>query len=241
MTQTPNRKITLVPENVLDPAAGINKALNEIDLKFVPIVLSMTTASPPSGTDGDVYVVPTGGTDAWLGLDYKLVRYNSEGAFWTSVPPEEVGLVLNREDNLLYGWAYDSSPAGWVAVAGLSDAPLDGQPYVRRNGVWELAYPEVVTVSGTSRTIAPSDAGTYMRFTNASAKTATFNDSQGYSAGEEYHIRNSNSNDLTLTEAGSMTLNPPAGGTLVVPEDGMVTVKVVASDEADVIGVTVPV
>lgn len=52
--------------------------------------------------------------------------------------------------------------------------------------------------------------------------------------------RNANTNDLTITEAGGMTINPPAGGTLVIPPHGTFTVKIIAADEADLFGVTVP-
>lgn len=98
----------------------------------------------------------------------------------------------------------------------------------------------VVEETGTSLTATAANAGNYTRFTNSSAKTYTFDDSETYEVNAEYHGRNAGAGDLTLTEAGSMTLNPPAGGTLVIPEGGTFTVKIVASDEADVIGVTVP-
>lgn len=98
----------------------------------------------------------------------------------------------------------------------------------------------VVTVTGTSRTIDPdTDAGAYLRFTNGSAKTATFDSAEGFSVGQEFHITNrSVSGNLTLTEAGTMTLNPPKGGSLVLEPGDTVTVKMVATDEADVMGST---
>lgn len=98
----------------------------------------------------------------------------------------------------------------------------------------------VVTESGTNLDATGANSGDYTRFTNAGAKTYTFDDAETYVTGAEYHGRNVGAGDLTLTEAGTMTLNPPAGGTLVVPQGGTFTVKIVASDEADVFGVTVP-
>ena len=94
----------------------------------------------------------------------------------------------------------------------------------------------VVTESGTSRAMANSDAGTYIRFTNTSAKTATFGTDLDV-VGQEFHIRNVGTNDLTLTPS-STTLNAPSGGTLVVPTGGTCTVKQVASTEFDVFGTT---
>lgn len=98
----------------------------------------------------------------------------------------------------------------------------------------------VVTVTGTSRTIDPdTDAGAYLRFTNGSTKTVTFDSAEGFSVDQEFHITNrAVSGNLTLTEAGTMTLNPPKGGSLVLEPGDTVTVKMVDTDEADVMGST---
>lgn len=93
----------------------------------------------------------------------------------------------------------------------------------------------VATEAGASRDIAPADAGAYVRFVATGAKTATFDDADGFTVGEEYQLTNrAASGTLTLVAAGGMTLNPPAGGTLDVPPGGTAMVKIVASDEADV-------
>ena len=94
----------------------------------------------------------------------------------------------------------------------------------------------ITTESGTSRAMANSDAGRYIRFTSTSAKTATFGTGLNV-VGQEFHIRNVGTSDLTLTPS-STTLNAPAGGTLVVPTGGTVTVKQVDSTEFDVFGQT---
>lgn len=99
----------------------------------------------------------------------------------------------------------------------------------------------MVTEAGTALTADDTNAGNYTRFTNAGAKTYTFDSAESYGVGAEYHVRNVGAGDLTLTEDGTFTLHPPAGGTLVVPQGGTATIKIVASDEADVFGVTVPV
>lgn len=94
----------------------------------------------------------------------------------------------------------------------------------------------VVTEAGSSRAIADSDAGIYIRFTATGAKTCTFG--TGITTGE-FHIRNAAaSGDLTLVES-STTLNAPAGGTLVLEPRMSVTVKFVGDSEFDVFGQTV--
>jgi hypothetical protein len=99
---------------------------------------------------------------------------------------------------------------------------------------------EIVTESTTARDMLPADAGKVVRFTATGAKTATFDDGDSFTAGQVFHVTNRAASDsLTLTAAGGMTLNSPAGGTLVLEPGMTVTVMIVASDEADVLGQTV--
>jgi uncharacterized protein DUF2793 len=100
-------------------------------------------------------------------------------------------------------------------------------------------FAQVLTETGTARDATAAQAGTYVRFTNAGEKTYTFDDDEGYSVGDEFHGRNVGAGDLTIDEATGMTVNAPFGGTLVIPQHGTFTVKIVASNQADLIGVTV--
>lgn len=283
---TPNTGIPYVPEGTLDPAAGLNLALNVIDALLQTRVLSMALTAPPgSPADGDLYVPASPATGAWAGLEDYLVRYVEEGDFWQSYEPGvQVHLLLNNADNGFYKYV-PGSPGGWVLAAGLGDAPADGEQYVRRNASWEVLLgtllvettesppdvsvsavtqllidqefldvievapgvvqisgrspvPPVVTESGTSLVALPSHRSNYTRFTNVAAKTYTFDGNQPYVIGDEYHGRNVGAGDLTLTEANGFTINPPASGGLIVPQDGTFTVKIVGADEADLMGVT---
>lgn len=99
----------------------------------------------------------------------------------------------------------------------------------------------VTTDSSTARSLEATDAGLYLRFTNAAAKTVTVQDNadEAIDVGVEIHGRNAGAGDLTITEDTAVTVNPPAGGTLVIPEGGTFTLKKVATDEWDLFGVTV--
>jgi hypothetical protein len=141
--------------------------------------------------------------------------------------------ALDADNEVTIGKAWIDTSAGFVLK--VRNAGNDGWDVISPVGV------PVITDSSTARDADPAtDAGCYIRFTNAAAKIYTFDDGDGFSAGQEFHVRNAGAGDLTLTAAGTMTLNAPAGGTLVVPEGGTATVKMVASDEADVFGVTEP-
>lgn len=230
MSNTPNAGIPYVTQGTLDPAAGLNLALNVIDALLQTAVIEIGRNTPPvSPSDGDLYIVGVG-TGDWTGQDDNLARFVADGAFWQFFTAGvQVHLVINREDSGLYSYNGSSASAGW-------------QPAVAGGGVGSTAEAPVVTETGTSRSATAAQAGDYTRFTNASAKTYTFNDSAGFTKGQEFHGRNVGAADLTLTEAGGMTINPPAGGSLVVPQNGTFTLKIVtdAGDEADLFGVTTP-
>ena len=98
------------------------------------------------------------------------------------------------------------------------------------------SLPPVVDYSGTSLDADDSNAGNYTRFTNAAAKDYTFDSAETYTVNAEYHGRNVGAGDLTLVEAGTFVINPPAGGSLVIPQGGTFTLKIVGAAEADLFG-----
>lgn len=104
-----------------------------------------------------------------------------------------------------------------------------------------LSFGATTTESGANRDISSSDAGRYIRMTDVGANTVTFrpNSTHALPADSEFHIRCAGGN-TTLTPGSGVTLNAPAGGTLVLSSGMTVTVKRVASDVFDVIGQTVP-
>lgn len=102
---TPNAGIPYVPENTLDPAAGLNLALNVIDALLQVRVLDMDQTAPPvSPNDGDRHIVAAGATGAWAGHDDELARYVAEGDFWQFYPTDKLACVFNEDDGGLYVW-----------------------------------------------------------------------------------------------------------------------------------------
>lgn len=103
-------------------------------------------------------------------------------------------------------------------------------------------FSPVVSDGEANRDIAAADAGNYIRMTRATAKTATFrpNSTHQLPPNAEFHFRCTGAGNLTLTPGSGVTLNAPAGGTLVLGTGMTVTVKKVGTDEYDVIGQTVP-
>lgn len=136
------------------------------------------------------------------------------------------GITANPEDlylNIDTGSIYQYDGASWVL-----DGTLMGQ-----------ATPAAVQAKiDTANTAALADAGKYSRFTNAAAKTWAFDGNTAYVLGTEFNGRNVGAGNLTLTAQNTFVLNAPAGGSLVVPQGGTFTVKIVGAKEGDVIGVT---
>lgn len=101
----------------------------------------------------------------------------------------------------------------------------------------------VATEAGTAADLLTADAGKYIRWTSGSPKTLTVEpeSTNPQSADSEWHIRNAGAGDLTIAEGSGVTVNVPAGGTLVLEEGMTVTIKRVAADEYDLLGQTVPV
>jgi hypothetical protein len=111
-------------------------------------------------------------------------------------------------------------------IADLADAPP--------------TFSGVVTDSTTSHTLTGSDEEKYTRLTNAGAKTLTIDShsTHAITLGSECHFRNVGAGACTINPNSAVTVHVPAGGSLVVPQGGTVTLKNVAVDEFDLIGLT---
>lgn len=101
--------------------------------------------------------------------------------------------------------------------------------------------PQLVTHTTTSKSTAIGDTGAYIRFTNAGAKTYTIepNATTPLQVDAEIVVHNVGAGDLTLVAGSGVTLNAPAGGSLVIQQNSTATIKKVATDEFDITGQTV--
>lgn len=212
------------------PWAPHNEALRRIESghSFALIVDRDLTAPPGSCADGALYLVAGSPTGLWSGQAGKLaiaVGANAaNGWYFVTVQREGFLLYVQDEDAFIY---WDGS--AWVDTGIGAPAPTIAPPA------------PVDVVAGATYDVDAADQGKYLRFTSGSAKTVTVRDEADHAlpANGEWHIRNVGSNDLTLVEDTAVTINPPADGTLVVPSGGTVTLKRVAADEFDLIGLTV--
>lgn len=98
-----------------------------------------------------------------------------------------------------------------------------------------------VQTEAANYTVDPADVGNFIRLTNAGAKSITIDpdSTTALPTDGEWHFRNVGAGDATVTPGVGVTVNAPAAGTLVVPQNGTVTLKRVAADTFDLLGQTV--
>ncbi|UIS25219.1 tail fiber protein [Erythrobacter phage vB_EliS-L02] len=130
-------------------------------------------------------------------------------------------------------------------LTSIPEAPNDGQTYARQSGSWVVFEPgvglsEAVVVSGTAVDLTAAQSTQYLRFTATSAKTLTVRPeaTEALPDNGEWHLQNEGDGDLTVTPGAGVTINEPVDGTLIIPTGGTATLKRVAADTFNLIGVT---
>lgn len=121
MTDTVNNAIPFVPENTIDPAAGLNESLVIIDRLLQLSVLTVGDTAPPgSPTEGDRHIVGASATGAWSGHDGELAQYIDSA--WSF---SDAYIALNQDDGLVYvnrsgtwGTILGATDTGWTAGTG---------------------------------------------------------------------------------------------------------------------------
>lgn len=109
-------EIPYVPEGTLDPAAGLNLSLRVLRALTQTTVIAMDLTAPPgSPNDGDKYIVASGATGDWSGMDEYLAEYVSEGGHWDFFAPGSLArFVVNLDDG--QGYFFDPDSSAWVPL-----------------------------------------------------------------------------------------------------------------------------
>ena len=124
---TVNNGIPFVPENTIDPAAGLNLSLNTVDALLQVLVQAVGANTPPaSPANGARYIVGTSPTGAWAGQADRLARW-LDGA-WQFF---DARYALNAADGQWYVrsesvWAV--APAGPIADESVTNPKLASVP-----------------------------------------------------------------------------------------------------------------
>lgn len=187
-----------------------------------------------------------------LFADFKFDKFTADGVqvdFLLSASP---GVIANMDvsiDGVTQVPVDDYSLTARVMTC-TAAPPADSVVLVRYGTSLPAVEPEtgtgratLITDSTTARTLSAIDAFAYIQFTNASAKTYTFASSAMlamFNADlDEILVRNDGAGNLTLVAGSGITLKADYLGTLVVPQDGTVAIKIVSTTTAHVMGATV--
>jgi len=177
---TPNNAIPLVPENTIDPAAGLNLSLDTIDALLQTSVLAIQNHPPGSPADGDRYIVEIG-TAEWAGEDDKLARYDATCGSWQFFTANQ---VLNLDDSKIY-----INNNGWSVASG---GTVTG----------------IVTPGSAAHTAVAANNGGLIIFNSASDCTLTVPQTSTEALGAGFNVRalNKGGGNLKLALEGTDTL-----------------------------------
>jgi len=128
MTNSINNDIPYVPENTIDPAAGLNLAIKVIDPLLQCHVISMLDDNPPSEPyEGDRYIVGATPSGDWAGHAYQLAQYLDSA--WNF---KDAWYVLNDADRMIWvknGGSWYRVSAGTDAITGYVTVDMGSDDY----------------------------------------------------------------------------------------------------------------
>jgi hypothetical protein len=125
--------------------------------------------------------------------------------------------------------------SGYVMVYGRSRDTISGETNL------SLPTSETITKTALTANLEAADNGKYQRWTNAAAKTLTIQPdaTTPMPVNGEWHIRNAGAGNLALVAGNGVVINLPHQGSNQIPAGGTVTIKRVALDVYDLMGVVV--
>lgn len=212
MAIEPKTGLDFWPPGAMQPDLLFNALLYWLAVWAQPTVLAIENDPPGSPDEGDAYLIGTG-TGAWAGHDDDLAYW--DGAAWlffTPGPGYEVR-DLDTGNRLVFdetdGWEVDSGGGG-------------------ANSYTIVTEPSAYT----------ADPGTHDGLTTLvlAAGDVTFAAAEPYTAGMVFNLRATAAIELL---EDSVTLTPPAGGTLELDAGMAVQVVMTGATTGVVIGQTV--
>lgn len=122
---TPRLNLSTIEANQAQKHVPVNDSLHLLDALVQTSVLSRSQTTPPgSPTNGDAYIVASGGAGDWLGLDDALVVF--DGSAWAAFTPKPGWIAFVQDEDLAYrylaGWAV-LPIAQTLALLGINGTP----------------------------------------------------------------------------------------------------------------------
>jgi len=223
------------------PDANVQDGIRTLDVlvQLRPLDKDLT-APPGTPANGDLYIVGASATGAWSGHDDDLAVWDSGASAWVFYTPAPGWQAWLADEALPYrytasGWAQDT------AASGLSDAPSDSKIYGRQDAQW-VEVPGstvgIVSETGTTYTLALTDAGKGIEAANASAITITVppNSSVAFPVGTVITVAQADAGQVTISPGSGVTLKSVAATPQTRAQEAVLSLWKVATDTWRVFG-----
>lgn len=214
--------------------------------------LSRETSPPADCVDGACFLIDSGASGDWAGEDGGVAIAKGADAVngWIIIPAD----TIEREGNEIFiveeRVTLQRQVNTWVAGVRVfvdTAQAFDGATirWDQSNGLFYFAEDQggsddgaVVLNDADDYTLDADHVGRYIRLTAAGSKTITIQDEmvEPLPANGEWHIRNVQGGDATIVPGVYTVVNLPADGSYVIPPGGTVTLKRVAQNELDLMG-----
>ncbi|WP_395504705.1 DUF2793 domain-containing protein [Ectopseudomonas hydrolytica] len=172
---------------------NVNAALGALDQLVHQRVVDKDLSTPPSSpVNGASYIIASSPTGAWSGKAGQIAYWLTAVGAWSFLAPgaNDRWSVWVSDESLDYRW----NGSAWI---------------VQSNG----SAPSVRTISGTTGTIVPSDAGNIVLCTNSSAVTLSIQlESTGaWPAAAAVTIIQQGTGTVTVADGSGITVNVFSG------------------------------
>lgn len=119
MSTSPNIGLPYLETGQAQKEVTHNEALRLLDAVVQLAVAAMQTVPPGSPTDGQRWIVGTGGTGAWVGQDGKIALWSSG---WLFIQPQPGWLAFDQGASALRMW----SGSAWIDTGVLLTSTYTG-------------------------------------------------------------------------------------------------------------------
>ena len=223
-------------------------------------ISELTNYTPPLDADVIPIVDDSGGATkklTWANLKATIKSYY-DSASSTLTNKTLTSPVINNPTGITTGDLTEDTDKNYVTDAQatvigntsgtntgdqtLGSLGLDSDDDVTFNNVtadnFEYSASNIVTDATTSRTLALSDSGTYIRYTAGSAITVTVppNGTVAFPIGTQIDMVMAGTGEVTIAEGAGVTVNSMDDNTKLSTQYAGLTIKKVATDEWDVFG-----
>lgn len=166
MANTINNGIPFVPENTIDPAAGLNLSLLVIDRLLQLRVEAMKLNTPPaSPAVGSRYIAGTAPTGAWSGKNLQCAEWMTD-SYWAFSPARVTVFGTSLWINTGSDWV-PATAGGGVAWGGITGAIADqADLQALLAGKVSASDLALIATSGKALDASITDAGNYYASTN---------------------------------------------------------------------------